>query len=340
MFRSANGKFLRHMFEHPVVHDLSSYSSYEKGLIFLLMSITGGSTSAEAGYSFNGPMCAQFRDPSAAIADLRNRGYLNDALPFSALVDNMTVQHLKELLRTHELPVSGKRADLIERLAPVVTDADLVDLRKAHDCWYPSALGFEMIYSLYDLWERRQLALMDALAADNHDAICAAYQHMPYIIGFWDDSAHNYAPDAKKLSDVRGVSNTAAALWYLCGFSPEFNIRNTSGLDNNFEEAVLQIHRNARGRELREYRAQGVKKIEWHGCRSCHECADRDGKVYPIDKVPICPVGPGCYCHLSPVYDDDFFRVRIPPKKKQPVGCATLALCMCCLIALLIWFCL
>lgn len=339
MFRSANGKFLRHMFEHPVVHDLSSLSSYEKGLIFLLMSITGGNTSAEAGYSFNGPMCAQFRDPSAAISDLRNRGYLSDALPFNALVDNMTVQHLKELLRAHELPVSGKRAELIERLAPVVTDADLADLRKAHDCWYPSALGFEMIYSLYDLWERRQLALMDALAAGNRDAICAAYQHMPYIIGFWDDSKHNYVPDAKKLSDVSGVQNSSAAFWYLCGFSPEFCIRSISDCGDNFDDAVLQIRRNSCTRELSEYRARSIKKVEWHSCRSCHECVERDGKIYPVDNVPTCPVAPGCYCHLSPVYDDDFFVVRVPAKKKQSVGCATLTLCICCLIALLVWLC-
>lgn len=51
------------------------------------------------------------------------------------------------------------------------------------------------------------------------------------------------------------------------------------------------------------FKDAGVERIRWvseHDNKVCDTCEDRDGKIYPIDKVP--PKSHiGCRCHLEPV---------------------------------------
>lgn len=54
---------------------------------------------------------------------------------------------------------------------------------------------------------------------------------------------------------------------------------------------------------LYTYEKMGVEHVEWHtnmDGRECKTCRDRDGKIYPIDKVPPKPHR-NCRCRLSPV---------------------------------------
>lgn len=54
---------------------------------------------------------------------------------------------------------------------------------------------------------------------------------------------------------------------------------------------------------LEAFRDSGVKKVRWvteQDDRVCKVCGPRDGKVYPIDKVPPQPHW-GCRCRLEPV---------------------------------------
>ena len=54
---------------------------------------------------------------------------------------------------------------------------------------------------------------------------------------------------------------------------------------------------------LRTYEKMGVKHVEWHtniDGRECKTCRDRDGRIYPIDKVPP-KAHRGCRCRLTPV---------------------------------------
>lgn len=229
MFRSPQGKILRHMFEHPVVHDLADAPASEKGLIFLLMSASGMPAQPDGSYSTNGCMRYQFSDLSAAFSTLRSRGLLAEPNPPEVTISETLVPELKELLRAHGLPVSGRRAELIDRLLPALSESEFAELAEKHRVCYPSELGFEMIYSLYDLWERRQIDLIDALLigrlTGNFDAIYNALRHMSFGIGFWDDSVSTPFQDRDTLRTALAMPTIGTAFSHLVGFSPEFNIR-------------------------------------------------------------------------------------------------------------------
>ena len=53
---------------------------------------------------------------------------------------------------------------------------------------------------------------------------------------------------------------------------------------------------------IKAYKDRGIKKVRWNtekDDRRCHECYEREGKVYDIDKVPDKP-HIGCRCWLTP----------------------------------------
>ena len=55
--------------------------------------------------------------------------------------------------------------------------------------------------------------------------------------------------------------------------------------------------------ELQAYKDAGVKKVQWKTYkddRVCEDCHDLEGKVFPIDKVPVRP-HLRCRCYLVPV---------------------------------------
>ena len=224
MFRNPNGKMLRNIFNHATLHDLSDVSPFEKGLIFLLMSIAGNSSSPDGKYGFNGAMQIHFPNATEAIDALRSRGYLVDPLPLDALLQEVTAPEIKELLKSHGLPVSGKRDVLVERLLPVLQPTEIAALHAKHDYWLPSDLGFEMIYSLYYLWECRQLALLDALAAKDIKAVESAGTCMPTDSGYWDDTPvpRNLSETTQKL--IFDASSAGIAFQWVCGYRPEIFI--------------------------------------------------------------------------------------------------------------------
>jgi len=299
MFRNPQGKILRRMFDHAVVHDLAGASSTEKGYIFLLMSAAGNSACPDGSFATNGSMQIQFPDLPAAFNALRSRGYLVDPLPLEELLPTVVVSDLKVLLKSHGLPVSGKRAELVERLLPALTDEDVAHLRETHSFLLPSPLGYEMIYSLYDLWERRQIALMEAISAGNTASISASYKHMPSSVGFWDDSptASPFFPG--KLQQLSDFSSPSSAFAFLCGFSPELNIRE---LPKALYVSSVYT-RAAFARSLEQYRASGLKKVLWHSCGASEACDALNGKVFRINNVPDCPVCPGCSCWVTGVVE-------------------------------------
>lgn len=51
------------------------------------------------------------------------------------------------------------------------------------------------------------------------------------------------------------------------------------------------------------FKKNGIRRVRWnaeHDEKTCKECKERDGKVYPIDKVPAKPHY-NCRCWLTPV---------------------------------------
>lgn len=56
---------------------------------------------------------------------------------------------------------------------------------------------------------------------------------------------------------------------------------------------------------LDAYETLGYKKVRWNAVvdgRECRTCRDRDGKVYPLAKVPAKPHY-NCRCYFTPVED-------------------------------------
>lgn len=318
MFRNPKGKILRHMFEHPVIHDLADAPSAEKGLIFLLMSASGMPALPDGSYATNGSMKIQFPDLPAAFNALRSRGYLAEPNPPEATIAGTLVPELKELLRAHNLPVSGKRAELIDRLLPALSEDEFSDLAEKHRICYPSALGFEMIYSLYDLWERRELALLEAVKARNLNAINQAMAHMPHSIGYWDNVHIQATVSARSLRMLNGVTDPYVALAYICPYATEFFIHPRLPRTN---EEVLASHdalnSNIFEEDLATLRLMNIKRVKWVSCGLSSKCDSLDGIIFQIDNVPHAPLCPGCSCWITAVIElpgENIPVSDLPPK--------------------------
>lgn len=81
------------------------------------------------------------RDVGAALKSLENRGYIVFATAKESL-NNFTIPQLKELLTSKELTTSGKKADLVMRVADVFSEAELL------------ATGVQTKYMLTELGQR------------------------------------------------------------------------------------------------------------------------------------------------------------------------------------------
>lgn len=165
--RSPYGTALCLMFDHAVPCDLNGADSEELRLLNLLMRLAGNNI----GYERSGITSILFPNMDADIDALRTRAYLVEPMPMDALFKRLTIADLKTLLVAHGLRVSGKRADLLNRLLPVLTDDELVRLQIEHAAWWPSDYGYEMLYSYYFHWEEREWAVINAIANNNIPAI-------------------------------------------------------------------------------------------------------------------------------------------------------------------------
>lgn len=73
---------------------------------------------------------------------------------------------------------------------------------------------------------------------------------------------------------------------------------------------------------LDRYKKSDVQYVKWLAAgdeRTCPDCKDLDGKIFPIDEVPPCPKHPSCRCTWTPV-------VRMPGEKEKeptPTGILT-----------------
>ena len=81
----------------------------------------------------------------AALKDLEVRGYIAFASAKDSL-NSLTMPQLKEMLSTKELPTTGKKSDLVLRVADAFSEAEL------------TASGIQVKYMLTDLGPFRQEA--------------------------------------------------------------------------------------------------------------------------------------------------------------------------------------
>jgi len=83
------------------------------------------------------------------------------------------------------------------------------------------------------------------------------------------------------------------------------NMDKTLGLGRNRCTKIARteiIRAYAKG-SMNTYRKAGIKKYQWITAwdeRTCPECADLDGKVFPIGGHPEPPIHPCCRCSIAP----------------------------------------
>jgi len=74
-------------------------------------------------------------------------------------------------------------------------------------------------------------------------------------------------------------------------------------MDNKENNTATFLENKAKQR-MDNYKKHGVAEVEWLAAldeRTCDECDDLNGKKFPIDEVPNCPLHPTCRCVLLPV---------------------------------------
>lgn len=85
----------------------------------------------------------------------------------------------------------------------------------------------------------------------------------------------------------------------------------TKGVRNHAEQIASARTLNPFREQLKDdYKLVGVDMVEWFAQKdglACKECRGRDGKHYPLDKVPETHLR--CRCMLVPYTDSEWFRV-------------------------------
>ena len=163
-----------------------------------------------------------------AVTLLDERGYLCSAMPLDVLWDNMTTSALKDELKARGLAATGNKAAIVSRLASALNESELSHLLEKYAVWYPSDLGFELLYSFYLLFERREKALIDALLVSNRDRIRttsdAIFECIPFQPGMSIGATDAHDGFNRPLSHIADSATASEAFHELCGFKPAFYI--------------------------------------------------------------------------------------------------------------------
>lgn len=165
---------LRPMNECTDRQDLSHAPREELLNLHYLMRIAGNAV----GYEQQGITEIWFGGGNARTDELKRLGWLMYETPWRVLLQSMTLDELRVYLRRHGLPVTGLKADLIERVRKVLTPSEVSEIRSAHSTWVPTALGYTMLHSYYLEWEIREQVLIKAVLDRDVEEIVGAMLHL------------------------------------------------------------------------------------------------------------------------------------------------------------------
>ena len=227
--RHPNAVALRPMMEHTELHDLSGANPNELRLLHLLMRLVGN----PVGYERSGITSILYPNIASDIDQLRAHGYLLEPLPLDLLMTKVTVPDIKELLRAHSLPLGGKRADLVERVTPVLTADEIAALRNRFAFWLPSDYGYEMLYSYYTLWEQREWALANAIVNNSVPQITAAMEALQNCYPKRDGMCLDVTHIRRAMQTIGGRRpvdeiECRALFEVIAGFKPTFWLHNVN----------------------------------------------------------------------------------------------------------------
>jgi len=272
--------------------------------------------------------------PERVVRRFVKEGLLEPASLAECLEAKLTVDELKRLLRSHGLPVSGRKPELARRLADGAPDA----ARQA-------VVGSEMLrctdagrvlaeeYLVAEQRRRRQAEEESLQALKERrfrDAVrsVAEYEReqvFPRGIGLewdridldaWDATLRRIftcrpsilAGVTKDRLEVLRVGAAMMELWgtnSCAAWLPE-GFEAGTRFDANTAARMILFH-GRHLRDLEEFRRIGVKAVRVLGCGkdSCEACRAIADKVYPLDRVPELPYPRcthdiGCRCLIVP----------------------------------------
>lgn len=158
------------------------------------------------------------RDVGAALKDLEVRGYIAFASAKDSL-NSLTMPQLKEMLSTKELPTTGKKSDLVLRVADAFSEAEL------------TASGIQVKYMLTDLGQRElaENAYVPYMHKNHNKTVEDNTFGMPFnvwsinkLLGAGDKSNWKSIVEAQeaKLNQQR-TDNHSTTMRMLSNFDPE-----------------------------------------------------------------------------------------------------------------------
>jgi len=272
--------------------------------------------------------------PSSAITRLFDQGYLVrcadlDERELSEAFHNVcTVAEIRELLRARELNVTGKKAELIKRLAENDSEA-IRRVLTEHDLLQCSDAG----RSLAEQWAASVAALLnDARQAILRGALDEAVRlsiAFDEELGFpkWDfqgcpEATHlarivSAAPAILSEVSVGTLQNLRlnAAMWYVCGeyFTPP-SADTAEGSSLPVDAAIRMVLFSASWRRnMDRFRAAGISRVRHFALvadtNTCETCRQLHGRVWLLDDAPELPHEQcgnrelGCRCLYEPVWN-------------------------------------
>ncbi len=263
-----------------------------------------------------------------AIGKMQNEGLLEGASVSGAMDFRYKVPDLKEMLRQHDLPTSGRKADLIARLVT----ADPIGMEKATqgtNAVQCSQRGGEAARQYLsrkaEQQEEAKRSTFEALLSKRFENACGimvkfeAAQPIPRGMGIdW-----NHHEPSHEVSTLMIISTArpkilgempepvleplrlVASMAVLWGTHTESkwlpaNYEIVSRFD--VETAARMILFYAQNQlALASFRESGVRTVEVSSVCGCDACSKLQGRVYPIGKVPelpyeTCSFEIGCRC--------------------------------------------
>lgn len=274
-------------------------------------------------------------DPDETVEELEQVGLLTRPTLRERLEGSMSLQQLKELCRDRDLKLSGKKADLAERLIAFGISETAVPLGDNYIC---SAAGRESAdaYNRQKANERQEAQLQSADLLDAHDfagavrLVCAYENRQVFQRGMGVD----WFSGTVGLGSVKSIYSAQKAFLHNVSKDDLATVRLIAALDDLWGEQVkiisdrdapvqgcrfnlgiaarqLQFHHsNTYGVDAASLRPIAIVEMEYLFTNGdCAACQARSGKRYRLRQIPDlpsedCTCELGCRCSFGAVLTD------------------------------------
>lgn len=266
------------------------------------------------------------------IRKLFSVGYLSYA-PTDIILKSYKTTELKEFLKKHSLTVSGKKADLIERIISNCSEEAILN-RFTDKVYSVTDIGKEEITKVEKAIEERRrvflFALFEAVKTKN-------YNKTFELVGTKDETKYSFALPYDKKSIVRDIDlihmylnresrtsddDFACAIYAYMLHSHVENADELTALGYNVTSQMLNrdFSMLTSLRNIDDFKTAGFKKYTIATCKDaavCPKCRSLHGKTFFVSNakpgITAPPFCEDCRCIMLAQHDDDRFNVPLKP---------------------------